>query len=345
MVCTILCLQRKGWSSRDRTGTEAQRDLGAVLAREPGSVGSQPHPRGLLLLLGVVLAMPGDWEQPCLGRHSHSSLPKSSSPISQSLSACPCSAPAACPRQGQAILAGKAPSIRPACTATLFSSPEPRSDLSNLFAAPSCGEGSGFCLAPSYPLCPASRGTSLSRARQAGGCCHVSRGRKAHVISALGRERLRERAGEASRAAAGNRPCWEAHVTARTGGKKGQGETGTCWKPALQGTRCPAQMGWQGCRREAALGQKSRRAPDAGRLRGACTLHRDPPPTVQLSGGGLLWMGAPDPQHSSHPAARLRLSTQEQQGGTGARAARCPGFGWDRVNSLLSSWYSAGFWI
>ena len=23
----------------------------------------------------------------------------------------------------------------------------------------------------------------------------------------------------------------------------------------------------------------------------------------------------------------------------------CPGFGWDRVNSLLSSWYSAGFWI
>ena len=23
----------------------------------------------------------------------------------------------------------------------------------------------------------------------------------------------------------------------------------------------------------------------------------------------------------------------------------CPGFGWDRVNSLLSSWYSAVFWI
>ena len=25
--------------------------------------------------------------------------------------------------------------------------------------------------------------------------------------------------------------------------------------------------------------------------------------------------------------------------------ARCPGFGWDRVNSLLNSWYSAVFWI
>ena len=25
--------------------------------------------------------------------------------------------------------------------------------------------------------------------------------------------------------------------------------------------------------------------------------------------------------------------------------ARCPGFGWDRVNFLLSSWYSAVFWI
>ena len=24
---------------------------------------------------------------------------------------------------------------------------------------------------------------------------------------------------------------------------------------------------------------------------------------------------------------------------------RCPGFGWDRVNSLLSSWCSAVFWI
>ena len=23
----------------------------------------------------------------------------------------------------------------------------------------------------------------------------------------------------------------------------------------------------------------------------------------------------------------------------------CPGFGWDRVNFLLSSWYSAVFWI
>ena len=23
----------------------------------------------------------------------------------------------------------------------------------------------------------------------------------------------------------------------------------------------------------------------------------------------------------------------------------CPGFGWDRVNSLPSSWYSAVFWI
>ena len=23
----------------------------------------------------------------------------------------------------------------------------------------------------------------------------------------------------------------------------------------------------------------------------------------------------------------------------------CPGFGWDKVNSLLSSWYSAVFWI
>ena len=25
--------------------------------------------------------------------------------------------------------------------------------------------------------------------------------------------------------------------------------------------------------------------------------------------------------------------------------ATCPGFGWDRVNFLLSSWYSAVFWI
>ena len=24
---------------------------------------------------------------------------------------------------------------------------------------------------------------------------------------------------------------------------------------------------------------------------------------------------------------------------------QCPGFGWDRVNFLLSSWYSAVFWI
>ena len=24
---------------------------------------------------------------------------------------------------------------------------------------------------------------------------------------------------------------------------------------------------------------------------------------------------------------------------------RCPGFGWDRVNFLLTSWYSAVFWI
>ena len=28
-----------------------------------------------------------------------------------------------------------------------------------------------------------------------------------------------------------------------------------------------------------------------------------------------------------------------------SRVVGCPGFGWDRVNSLLSSWYSAGFWI
>lgn len=161
--------------------------------------------------------------------------------------------------QGQANLAGKAPCACPACTATLLSSPEPCSNPSDLFAAPSRGEGSGFC--------PASRGTSLSRARQAGGCCHVSRGRKACVISALGRERLRQRAGGASRAAAGNRPCWEAHVTARRGGEKGQGETVTHWKPVLQGTRCPTK-------RVAGLPKRDRRAAEPPTQAGC----RDPPP-------------------------------------------------------------------
>lgn len=52
----------------------------------------------------------------------------------------------------------------------------------------------------------------------------------------------------------------------------------TCWKPALQGTLCPTKTGWQGCPRGAALGQKSGRAPDAGRLWGACALCGDPPP-------------------------------------------------------------------
>ena len=28
-----------------------------------------------------------------------------------------------------------------------------------------------------------------------------------------------------------------------------------------------------------------------------------------------------------------------------ASVGLCPGFGWDRVNFLLTSWYSAGFWI
>lgn len=140
---------------------------------------------------------------------SHSSLPESSSPISQSPSACPYSAP---PCQGQANLAGKSPCVCPASTATLLSSPEPCSNPSDLFAAPSCGEGSGFCLAPSHPLCPASRGTSLSRAHQPGGRCHVRHGRKACVISALGRERLRERAGGVSREQTllgGSRHCSE----------------------------------------------------------------------------------------------------------------------------------------
>ena len=29
----------------------------------------------------------------------------------------------------------------------------------------------------------------------------------------------------------------------------------------------------------------------------------------------------------------------------GEELQECPSFGWDRVNSLLSSWYSAVFWI
>lgn len=274
-----------------------------MLARESGSVGSQAHSRGVLLPLGAVPAMLGDQEQPCLAQPSHSSLPKSSSPISQSPSACPYSAPTARSCQGQANLAGKAPCICPACTARLLLSPEPPS---NLFAVSSCGEGSDFCLPPSYSLCPVSRGTSLSQAHQAGGCCHVSCGRKAHVISALERERLRERAGGVSRAAAGNRPCWEAHVTAQRGSEKGQGEMGTRWKAVLQGTHCLTKTGWQGCPRKAVLGQKSCRAPNAGRLQGACALCGDPPHTAQLSGGGLPWMAAPDSQYSSHPASGLR---------------------------------------
>ena len=38
---------------------------------------------------------------------------------------------------------------------------------------------------------------------------------------------------------------------------------------------------------------------------------------------------------------RLRREARTQR----VELQECPGFGWDRVNSLLSSWYSAVFWI
>lgn len=274
------CLQRKGWSWCDRTGTEARRDFGAVLAREVGSAG---------LPIPEVPCFPSEQCQPRRITGSSPALPstvtahypRAAAQLLKVYTPAHALPPLAClPLSRTSKPCWKSPLICPACTATLPSSPEPRSNLPDLFAAPSCGEGSSSCLAPSHPLCPASRGTLLSQAHPAGGCCHVSCGRKAHLIPALGRERLRECAGGVSRVAAGNRPCWEAQVTARRGGEKGQGETVTRWKPVLQGTRCPSKGGTAAEERQ----RWDERAAEPP-MQGAWALCGDPLPMVQLSGG------------------------------------------------------------
>lgn len=64
-VCATRCLQRKGRSLCDRTGTEAWRDSG-----QGTRVCCPLHPRGPPLPFSAVPATPGKQEQPCLAQQS-----------------------------------------------------------------------------------------------------------------------------------------------------------------------------------------------------------------------------------------------------------------------------------
>lgn len=105
----------------------------------------------------------------------------------QHSSSVPVSLPALCPSQGQANL-GEAPCILPASTATLLSSPEPRPVPLIYFQHRHVGRPLVSPLPAAASFAPVSRRTSLSRAQQAGGGCHVSYGREAHVSFSLQRE-------------------------------------------------------------------------------------------------------------------------------------------------------------
>lgn len=104
----------------------------------------------------------------------------------QHSSSVPISLPAFCPSQGQANL-GEAPCILPASTATLLSSPEPCPVPLIYFQHHHVGRPLVSPLPAAASFAPVRR-TSLSRAHQAGGDCHVSCGREAHVSSASQRE-------------------------------------------------------------------------------------------------------------------------------------------------------------
>lgn len=106
------------------------------------------------------------------------------------------------------------------------------------------------------------------------------------------------------RGGSGEQTLLRAHITTGEGDERGQGELGTCCRAALQGSHGPSEMK---AAEERQHWDRSCRAVAAGKLQGACALW-DLSPVVASPGQHLL--------------THLVGCPWQQQGGTGARAAK-----------------------